>query len=191
MSPETLTQLKRAVPPLPTRREASRIVIAVFLLAAVFGLAQVVAFHWVAQRFELGSISYPLALAPVTDAGAPANLIGWGYMLNPNSKTLLQWLMTLGVVLCLAIMTGRLFWWAPVVMAAGGVANLFELLLRGAVLDWIIIPKGDIVGAISVGDVALYLGAAWGLVAMIVNGVRALREVVHTARGQGTQGEVS
>ena len=190
MSLEILTPLKRVFP-LPTGREASRILIAVLLLAAVFGLAQVAAFHWVTQRFELGSISFPLALAPVTHAGDPANLIGWGYMLNPNSLTMLQWLVTLGVVLSLAILAGRLLWWAPVLMAAGGTANLLELVLRGAVLDWIIIPKGATVGAISVGDVALYIGAVWGIVDVAGNSIRTAREVVHAARGHGTKSEMS
>ena len=190
MSLESLTPLKRALP-LPTGREASRILIAVLLLAAVCGLAQVAAFHWVTQRFEQGSISFPLALAPVTDAGAPANLIGWGYMLNPNTMTTLQWLLTLGGVLSLAILAGRLLWWAPVVMAAGGTANLIELVLRGAVLDWIIIPKGATVEAISVGDVALYIGAVWGIVAVTGNSILTMRQVVDAARSQGTKSEMS
>jgi lipoprotein signal peptidase len=112
-------------------------------------------------------------------------------MLNPNTMTTLQWLLTLGGVLSLAILAGRLLWWAPVVMAAGGTANLIELVLRGAVLDWIIIPKGATVEAISVGDVALYIGAVWGIVAVAGNSIRTMREVVDAARSQGTKSEMS
>lgn len=189
MSPEILTEIRRALLP-PASDSIWKMGLAVFLLAGLVGLAQETAYQWVARRFEPGDISFPLALAPVTQAGAAANLIGWGFMLNDEAIPLLRWLMSLLALLFLAIAAGRVLGWSPVVMAAGGIANLLELGFRGAVLDWIIIPKGATIKAISLGDVAIYIGAVWCVVAMIVICVRAVLEVVHARQDDATKNEM-
>lgn len=190
VSPEVRTQLKRVLL-VPTRYGAMKILIAVFLLAGLLGLAQEAAFQWVTRTLERGSINFPLALAPVTDAGAPTNLIGWGLMLNDQAMPVSQWLMAQVVLLSLAILAGRLLWWSPVVMAAGGVANLIELGLRGAVLDWIIFPMGSTIKAISLGDLAILLGSAWCVLAVCVICIRAVPEIFRGQRGRGTGSELS
>jgi len=189
VSLETLIQLRRGLLP-PTSGGVWKMVLAILLLAALLGLAQEAAYQWVTRRFEPGSISFPLALAPVTQAGAPANLIGWGFMLNDQAMPLLQWLTSLLAILLIAITAGRVLGWSPLVMAAGGIANLLELELRGAVLDWIIIPKGATIKAISLGDVAICIGAVWCVVATVVLCIRIVLEGMHDRPGHGTNSDV-
>ena len=95
-----------------------------------------------------------------------------------------HWLMAQLMLFVSAILVGRLLWWSPVIMSAGGTANLIELQWRGAVLDWIIIPMGPIIKAISLGDVAIFVGAAWCAVAVVAICIRGFHEpsVIKTLR---------
>ena len=181
MSMESRIHLKRALS-FPTGRDACKILIVVLLLGCAITLLQVAVFEWVQLRFERGSITFPFALAPVTRAGAATNLVGWGFMLNEAVMPPFHWLMAQLMLFVSAILVGRLLWWSPVIMSAGGTANLIELQWRGAVLDWIIIPMGSIIKAISLGDVAIFVGAGWCMVAVVAICIRGFHEIATAIR---------
>lgn len=150
---------------LATWRQALAAAGCTLVLALMILLLQQLALLVVSWRFERGIISFPLALESVTQAGLHTNLVGWGYIVN-DSQTYPTPLTVVGWVV-LSLVTYRLLLGAPVLMLAGGSANLIELKFQGFVLDWLIVPRGGnaIVGY-SIGDLVLYSGMAWSVVAV-------------------------
>lgn len=170
---------------LPTARDCWRVLLWVGVLAGVLGFFQLAIHALLQHRFETGEIAFPFALGPVTRAGEATNLIGWGLMLNNAPLPLIHLAMSLCLLLLIAVLTKPVLGWAPAAMAGGGFANLLELGTRGAVLDWIIIPAGSTIRAISLGDVAIFAGALWCIVNVTSFCIRRIREAAAVIRQPG------
>ncbi len=116
----------------------------------------------VESHFSRGHISFPFALLPSTRPGELSNLIGFGYITNNSNPVPALWDLAIWIALSLGLY--RLFKGGAIIGLAGGLANLYELVTRGAVLDWIIVPKGgNRIDGISLGDLLVFIGWAWML----------------------------
>ena len=148
---------------LPTWRQLLQAILWTAALTGLTVLLQHLALLVVEQRFAHGHIRFPLALTPVSHAGDLSNLIGWGNITNPSNAVPGLWDLALWAALSLG--GYRLFKGGAIIGLAGGLANLYELSTRGAVLDWIIVPRGgDAINGISLGDLLILTGWAWMLV---------------------------
>ncbi len=176
---------------LPTGRQLVEAVLWTAALTGLTVLLQQLALLVVEQRFAHGQIRFPFALAPVTQAGDLSNLIGWGYITNRSNTAPGLWDLAIWVALSLGAY--RLLQGGAIIGLAGGLANLYELVTQGAVLDWIIVPRGgDAINGISLGDLLIFIGWAWMLltfVGLLVKLVRIYRDFLREQRAQAaTQG---
>ena len=167
---------------IPSLRETWRIVIGIALVAGVVMIFQELIFIILRQRFSVGEVEFPFALSTVTQAGDFTNLLGWGIMLNDTPMLPSRFVQSLLILVLIAISLWRMLSWAPVIMSAGGVANLLELMISGSVLDWIIIPMGSVIKAVSLGDGLILGGAVWCLFSVSVSFLRAIREALSYLR---------
>lgn len=148
---------------LPTGRQLLEAVLWTAALTGLTMLLQQLAFIAVEHHFPRGHISFPFALSPFAQPGDLSNLIGWGYITNNSNPVPSLWDLAIWIALSLGLY--RLFKGGAIIGLAGGLANLYELVTRGAVLDWIIVPKGgSVIDGISLGDLLIFIGWAWMLV---------------------------
>lgn len=176
---------------LPSRRQLLEAVLWTAALTGVTMLLQQLAFKAVEHHLPRGHISFPFALLPSTQPGDLSNLIGWGYITNNSNPVPSLWDLTMWIALSLGLY--RLFKGGAVIGLAGGLANLYELVTRGAVLDWIIVPKGgNVIDGISLGDLLIFIGWAWMLLifaGLLVTFGKMLRDSWREQRAQaGTRG---
>lgn len=171
---------------LPTGRQLLEAVLWTAALTGLTMLLQQLAFMAVERHFSRGHISFPFALFPSTRPGDLSNLIGWGYIANNTNPVPSLWDLAIWVTLSLG--GYRFFKGGAIIGLAGGLANLYELVTRGAVLDWIIVPKGgNVIDGISLGDLLIFIGWAWMLLlfaGLLVTFGKILRDSWREQRAQ-------